>query len=208
MLPSDGNNLRLDYGSSATDLRQRFTFSPTYLIPGIKSPRQMLRGWSVNAILTLQTGLRLDTLSMQPPNRLAGNRREHQRTVLAAASPSTGITADPRSRLQPLRVPNAIPCYGKYTGWRDHPLSPRQPPYRLPALTAAQAPYAGDSPTPATRRRLPSTNGGCYIQNGGILARLRPTELWATPTAGMFAGPNYRNVDFSVAQALEVEGTV
>jgi hypothetical protein len=53
----DKNNLRLNYGNSAYDLRHRFTFSPTYLIPGMKSPGQMLEGWSINGIVTLQGGL-------------------------------------------------------------------------------------------------------------------------------------------------------
>src|SRR5665213_979856 len=55
-LPSDSNNLRSNYGNASYDLRNRFIFSPTYQIPGIKSPGQMLEGWSVNAILTLQSG--------------------------------------------------------------------------------------------------------------------------------------------------------
>ncbi len=54
---SDKNNLRLNYGNSASDLRHRFTFSPTYNIPGMKSPGQMLQGWAVSGILTLQSGL-------------------------------------------------------------------------------------------------------------------------------------------------------
>ena len=58
ILQSDKNNLRLNYGSSPNDIRHRFTFSPTYTIPGMKSPAQMLEGWSVNAIVTVQTGLR------------------------------------------------------------------------------------------------------------------------------------------------------
>ena len=37
-------------------IAHRFTFAPTYAIPGKKCPGQMLEGWSVAAILTLQTG--------------------------------------------------------------------------------------------------------------------------------------------------------
>ena len=58
LLQSDNSNARLNYGGTSTDLRQRFTFSPTYLIPGMKSPGQMLEGWSVNAIITAQSGIR------------------------------------------------------------------------------------------------------------------------------------------------------
>ena len=53
----DARNLRLNYGSSDFDIRHRFTFSPTYAIPGIKSPGQMLQGWAVSGIVSLYSGL-------------------------------------------------------------------------------------------------------------------------------------------------------
>ena len=53
---TDKNNLLLNYGNSASDLRHRFTFSPSYAIPGMKSPGQMLEGWSVSSIVVLQSG--------------------------------------------------------------------------------------------------------------------------------------------------------
>ncbi len=45
-----------DYGSSDFDIRQRLTLSLTYALPGKKSPAQILQGWQVNSIVTLQTG--------------------------------------------------------------------------------------------------------------------------------------------------------
>ena len=56
LMPTDSTNLLLNYGNGNMDLRHRFTFSPTYQIPGLKSPGQMLEGWSVNALVTVQTG--------------------------------------------------------------------------------------------------------------------------------------------------------
>src|SRR6202040_2792736 len=50
------SNPGITYGNSNLDIRHRFTFSPTYLIPGMKSPGQMLQGWSLSGILTLQGG--------------------------------------------------------------------------------------------------------------------------------------------------------
>ena len=37
-VPSNNADLRLNYGNSDNDFAHRFTFSPTYLIPGMKSP--------------------------------------------------------------------------------------------------------------------------------------------------------------------------
>ncbi len=55
--PIDSTNVRHLYGNSTFDITHRFTFSTTYLIPGIKSPGQILQGWSINSILTMQSGL-------------------------------------------------------------------------------------------------------------------------------------------------------
>ena len=54
-LPVNGDQHSL-YSSTQFDIRHRFTASVTYLIPGHKSPGQMLEGWSLNSILTMQTG--------------------------------------------------------------------------------------------------------------------------------------------------------
>ena len=50
----------LDYvaekASGDYDIRHRFTFSATYEIPGRKSWAQMLEGWQVTSLVTLQGG--------------------------------------------------------------------------------------------------------------------------------------------------------
>lgn len=52
----DSTNPWKDYGNSDFDIRQRLTLSLTYALPGKKSPVQMLQGWKVNSIVTVQTG--------------------------------------------------------------------------------------------------------------------------------------------------------
>ena len=54
---SNNTNPRLDYGPSAFDTRNRLTFSATYLVPGIKSPGQILEGWQVTSAVIAQGGL-------------------------------------------------------------------------------------------------------------------------------------------------------
>jgi hypothetical protein len=44
------------YASSDYDIRNRFTLSATYAIPGKNGHGQMLEGWSINSIVTLQSG--------------------------------------------------------------------------------------------------------------------------------------------------------
>jgi hypothetical protein len=55
-LPQDSTNPALEYASSDFDIKHRFTFSLTYAIPGKKSLGQLLEGWELNSVVTMQTG--------------------------------------------------------------------------------------------------------------------------------------------------------
>jgi hypothetical protein len=55
LLPQNANNPGAEYGNSDFDVRHRFTFTTTYNIPGIKGFAQLLEGWQVNGIITVQS---------------------------------------------------------------------------------------------------------------------------------------------------------
>jgi hypothetical protein len=55
-LPQDSTHPGREYASSDFDITHRFTYSMTYALPGKKSPGQLLEGWELNSIVTLQTG--------------------------------------------------------------------------------------------------------------------------------------------------------
>jgi hypothetical protein len=55
-LPPDSSHpTRSVYGNSLFDIRHRFTLSTTYAIPGIKRLGQLLQGWELNSVVTLQS---------------------------------------------------------------------------------------------------------------------------------------------------------
>ena len=54
-LPQDSTHPAAEYASSDYDIRHRFTLSLTYAIPGKKSFAQMLEGWQINTVTTLQS---------------------------------------------------------------------------------------------------------------------------------------------------------
>jgi len=56
-LPQNNFAPGLEYGNSDYDIRHHFTISLTYNIPGKKSFGQLLEGWTVNSLVTLQGGL-------------------------------------------------------------------------------------------------------------------------------------------------------
>jgi hypothetical protein len=54
-LPQDSYNVGREYASSDFDIRHRLTLSFTYAIPGRKGYGQMLEGWELNSIVTLES---------------------------------------------------------------------------------------------------------------------------------------------------------
>ena len=54
--PQNSLNRSAEYASSDFDIRDRFTAAITYNLPAINGFAQMLKGWQVNSIITLQSG--------------------------------------------------------------------------------------------------------------------------------------------------------
>ncbi|MGB8010953.1 MAG: carboxypeptidase regulatory-like domain-containing protein [Terriglobales bacterium] len=52
-LPTDSTHYQREYASSDFDMRHRLTVSLTYLIPGREGAWQMMKGWQINSIITL-----------------------------------------------------------------------------------------------------------------------------------------------------------
>jgi len=55
-VPLNSANPDLQYGNSDYDIRHHFTMDVTYALPSRKSPGQILQGWEISSIVTLQTG--------------------------------------------------------------------------------------------------------------------------------------------------------
>ena len=200
----DPANLRDNYGPSVADIRHRFTISPSYLIPGMKSPGQMLEGWSVSALITAQSALPWYP-SDATTNDLTGTG-EYQNTAN-----QTWNYVGPRSAF--VSGPNPIPCYGPLSGCTIINFS--NPSAATAAIaaectSAAIAPYAPGSTQGGVSLQalaLASLNKfGCYLANGGTLAPgggiLTPPAYGTLGNAGVniFRGPNYFNVDMSLAK--------
>jgi len=54
--PINSDNVKQLYGNTLFDITHNFTYSVTYDLPGRKSRAQVLQGWSINSIVTLQSG--------------------------------------------------------------------------------------------------------------------------------------------------------
>jgi hypothetical protein len=56
-LPQNSYNALAEYGSSDLDVRHHWTFTASYDLPGRKGFAQMLEGWKINTVVTLQSGM-------------------------------------------------------------------------------------------------------------------------------------------------------
>ncbi len=165
------------YANSDNDSRHRFTLSTTYNVPGMKSPGQMLQGWSISPIVALYsaTPWTADDLSTD----ITGTGELNNASTPFQFWNFTGPTSAFKSG------PTAIPLL---TG--SAALAACQ--------TAAVAPYAGN--TQLTQLALASlTDLGCYAQGGGVLT---PPAYGTQGNArrNIFRGQPFYNVDLSIAK--------
>jgi hypothetical protein len=174
-LPIDSHNPALEYASSDFDMRQRFTLSVTYMIPGKKSFAQLLEGWQINSIVTIDTP--------QPWG------------VIDLGTDSAGTGALPVS--PPASSPNRWDFFGNPDDFKSGP-NP------IPKFTGATDPacaakaLALDGGTPG---RATEALGlfGCYAKGSSILI---PPALGTFGTMGrnIFPDSGFRDWDFSVAK--------
>jgi outer membrane receptor protein involved in Fe transport len=161
-----------EYGSSDNDIRHRFTFSMTYDIPGRDGYGQMLKGWQLTSIVTLQTGL--------PWNVVDGYQSGNDVSGSGEFSDRWNFFGNPKD-FKP--SPTGIPFFLNGT-----PSVPDDPTYAInnPACTAHASTDVLEY-------------AGCYQDGNSVMT---PPEFgfFGTMRRNIFRGPGYHNWDFSVTK--------
>jgi hypothetical protein len=177
-LPQNAHNPGAEYANSDFDVRQRFTLSLTYAIPGKKGYAQALEGWELNSIVTLQS-----------PQYWG---------AMDEGTDAAGIGALPVS--PPANSPIRWDFFGNTNDFKSGPTG--TPQYTvasggLPtACTAKALALDGGSPGAATA----AVNlFGCYAKGNSVMI---PPALGTFGTMGrnIFPDSGFRNFDFSVAK--------
>jgi carboxypeptidase family protein len=185
---TDAYNPRLNYGNGNNDVRQRFTLSTTYAVPGIKFPAQMLQGWSASFIVGAFSGAPWSasdaTDDFDGTNEINNSAGNNFQAWNFSGNPATFKTV----------THNEIPCFGSMGGCQPFPGG--TPP--AVCQTAAVAPYAGN-PQLQTLALAALQNTGCYVENGDVLTPPAYGTLGNAPK-NIFRGPAYFNVDMSAAK--------
>jgi hypothetical protein len=174
-LPQDAHNVGREYANSDFDIRHRLTVSLTYAVPGRKGHAQMMEGWEVNTIATLESP------------QYWGPMDE--------GTDAAGIGPLPVS--PPANSPIRWSFYGKPSDFKP---TPTGIPFFSGATNAACAAQAlsldGGSAGPSTA----SLNlFGCYGQGNSIMIP-PPLGQFGNMGRNIFPDNGFKNLDFSVAK--------
>jgi hypothetical protein len=181
----------LNYGNSDYDIRHRFTFEVTYALPGLKTPGQLLQGWAINSIVTIQPGTPWS--AQDTGNDFSGTNEVNNPNAWGEAWNFHGNPKDFIAK------PDGIPFFGPGTPDPSDPLGPTDPAFAInnPACTA-------QSGAPGTLGYASLFNFGCYVAGNSVLT---PPAYGTYGTVGknIFRNPNFRTWDFSVTKDIKIK---
>ncbi|HKP87337.1 MAG TPA: TonB-dependent receptor [Blastocatellia bacterium] len=108
--PQDSGRPDLERASSDLDIRHRFTLSLTYDLPSIKSWAQLLEGWQINSIVTLQTGPPYSAVDFENDTSLTGEFSDRWNVIGDPDSIPNFSTAGPI----PVELVLSQPAFGNF----------------------------------------------------------------------------------------------
>jgi len=185
-VPVQSQNQKSMYGNSMFDVRDHFTASITYLLPGKKTRSQLLDGWSINSIILLQSGapwevndLTTDFSGTNEINNPLGSRGESWDFFGNVSDFQTRKSFNDTNGCSDGQCTTGIP----YFPGTSNPTCLAQ--------STAMGPLAVAS----------LTNLGCYANGKSFLIPPAFGSL-GTTSAGEFRGVPYYNVDMSITKVI------
>ncbi len=178
--PQDSLHPEKEYASSDIDIRHRFTLALSYELPGRKSFAQMLEGWQINSIVTIQSGL--------PWSVIDGFVNGNDVSLTGEFSDRWDFFGSP-SDFKPSVA--GIPFFLAGTPPSTDPLGPTDPAYAINNGACVNTAIANglDSSMPF----------GCYTQGKAVM--LPPIAgTFGAMGRNLFRGPGFRNMDFSIVK--------
>ena len=177
-IPLNNSAPDLNYGNSSYDIRNRFTFELHYALPGIKSPAQLLQGWAINSIVTIQPG------------------------TPWGAQDSNGNGLDDFSGTGEFSNPNAFgEAWDFFGNANDFTATPAGIPYFAGTSNAtclAKATALGALAVASL------TNSGCYASGNSILIP-PPYGQYGTAGRNIFRNPSFHTWDFSMTKDFRIK---
>jgi hypothetical protein len=183
-LPKDSAHPLLEHASGDEDIRHRFTLSVTYSLPEKKTRSQLLEGWQLNTIVSLQTG--------QPWNAndqvfdLSGTSELADRwNFFGNPSDFKSGGPNPLPFITPANF--TLDASGNVTGLVASP-------------QAGASTCLGDAASQAAKNVLGLA--GCYA-NGKSALLPPPFGTFGTMGRNIFRDTGFHNVDLSISKAFK-----
>jgi len=190
LVPINSNDMKQLYSSSMFDIRHHFTASVTYMIPGKKTKSQLLDGWSLNAILNLQSAT--PWTIYDATTDFSGTGEINQPAIAGGFGGETwnfyGNPSDFQTSMKWLNTnggQGGIPYYSMAPG-------------NINQACLAQAQKNGPLAVAALY------NLGCYAAGNSILI---PPAFGSYGTAGpnIFRGQPFYNLDMSITKQFQIK---
>jgi hypothetical protein len=150
----DSLNPGLDYGAGANDARHHGTLTMTYLVPGVRSPAQLLKGWQLNTAVNLVSALPITAYDTS--DDISGTSELLDRWTLAGNPKNFNAGGL-----------NPIPCYGSSTSSTFSLKNGCTVGLPQACLNAASAEPNGPATGETGLAQLNTL--GCYMQNGAVI---------------------------------------
>jgi hypothetical protein len=189
-LPMDSKRPFLEHASGDEDIRHRFTLSVTYSLPEKKTWSQLLEGWQVNTIITIQSG--------QPWNV---NDQANNFSNIGEGSDRWDFFGNPADFKS--GGPNTLPfcANGLPNGCSYLTAGGTTQIFLSDAQTAAFfSSCQAKAPDPATLALA-----GCYVsRNGKSVLVPNATNAFGTMGRNIFRDTGFHNVDLSVSKSFKL----
>ena len=182
-LPQDSFNVAREYANSDFDIRHRLTISLTYAIPGKSGHGQMLEGWEINTIATLESSQPWGPIDLSSDLTGLGGLPVSPPQATPQRWDFFGNPSDFKSG------PNGIPFFG---GSGD----PAAPSGNAACNGQAQTLDGGAVGGPSSQSLA---TFGCYA-NGRSFMIPPAFGTFGTMGRNIFPDSGFKNLDFSVAK--------
>jgi hypothetical protein len=195
--PQDSRNPSAEYGNSAFDIRHRFTFGPSYVIPGKKGFAQMLQGWQATSTVSVFSGRAMNPVDAV--DDLSGTGQGQDRWTLAGnPSDFTGFG-----------TAATIPCYD--ANLTSGPIvtsaswtSACTPGLPQACINAANAEPNGPAGVPNNTGMASLNRLGCYMMGSSVI--VPPAQgTFGTMSRNAIYGLGFWEWDMSIIKSWRIK---
>jgi hypothetical protein len=203
-LPQDSTNPGAEYGSGDFDIRHRLTITASYDLPGIKGFAQLLEGWKLNTIVTIQSAQPWNIFD--PSNNFTGSGDKSDRWNITGnpADFKSGSSSIPFCAGPPVLVAGVLTSQCSQTSGISG--ATIVTPDEWSKCTTADAAFvtAGTVPGSGTPGSSNLGLGGCFAVGNSVLTP-PASDFFGNMGRNIFRDTGYKNMDFSVFKTFTLK---